>query len=160
MSRLFYNTSRLRFIRFSKPDAIVTSFHDGFTSSYPWGIPNERLLNPTRTPRSIAPSGISSTPSRGGCACRLAFVLCYALSSGFRTVSLEFSACPLRGSRKTVVSLPRLRGDVPGYILLNKWPDGGGLFVRRAGCQNATSTLSFEPYETDSFFPNRHAPAK
>lgn len=142
-------TSRLRFIKFSKPDAIVTPFQEDSRQLTRGEFPTK---GSTRTSRSIAPSGISSAPSRGGCARRPAFVpvVPFPVVFGFHWNSARVFYVALIDRR--FFDHENISRGISGR--------GWRSLCPRAGCQNATSALSFGPYKTDSFSPHQHAPAE
>lgn len=118
-----FSISRLRFIKFSKPDADRDSLSRGLTSSYPWGIPKGSSLNPTRTSRSIAPSGISSAPSRAESRRGVAHVVQHLyFAVPFPVVFGRFHWNSARVSYVALVDRRFFDHEAPRYIPWNKWP--------------------------------------
>lgn len=126
----------------NRHDAVVDSLSRGLASSHPQGVPR-KAPSPILIRYFIRSA--SNRGARGFRPCRPAFVSCRAFSSGW-IVSLEFRAraCLLRGSstlcKPAASSITRRRRDISRGSGREK-----AFSVRcRAGCQNATSALSFD----------------
>lgn len=116
-----FSTSRLRFIKFSKPDAIVTPFQED-SRQVTRGEFSTKGSKPywyVTQYRAIRYFIRAAVEGQGGRLHTSSSICTRALSSGFRTAPLEFSAHLLRGSHRP----PFLRSRGAGiYISRNKWP--------------------------------------